>query len=242
MLACFVWFRASARDKAPRGPSYSTGMTDNRKAGWALIAGSVGGMVTMAIHPVGAGKMSADQVSHLMAMSGIAHGLALVSVLLLFLGTCGLARMLGAPDRLAFSALVTYGFAAVAIMIAASVSGWIVPDIMKMMVRDVPANGGMWRIVIASIFRINQAMSRIYAVGAAMAIGLWSVSCLRMGRFSRWVAIFGCVTAPLIAVLIFMGHLRLDVHGMTVVMLSEVVWFVGMGVGLMRSEPVHSAG
>jgi hypothetical protein len=63
-----------------------------------------------------------------------------------------------------------------------------------------------------------------------------------MGRFSRWVAIFGCVTAPLIAVLIFMGHLRLDVHGMTVVMLSEVVWFVGMGVGLMRSEPVHSAG
>jgi ABC-type multidrug transport system fused ATPase/permease subunit len=216
-------------------------MTDNRKAGWALILGSVGGMVTMAIHPVGGGKLSAEQVGHLMSMSGIAHGLALVSVLLLFPGTCGLAKFLAGPDRMAFSALVTYGFAAVAIMIAASVSGWIVPDIMKLMTRDVAANEGTWRMMIASIFRINQAMARIYSVGAAVAITLWSVCCLREGRLSRGMAIFGCVTAPLIAVLIFVGHLRLDVHGMTVVMLSEVIWFVGMGVGLMRADTRLSA-
>ena len=211
-------------------------MTDNRKAGWALILGSVGGMVTMAIHPVGGGKLSTEQVMHLMSMSGIAHGLALVSVLLLFLGTCGLAKFLAGPDRMAFSALVTYGFAAVAIIIASSVSGWIVPDTMKLMTRDVPANEGTWRIVIASIFRINQAMARIYSVGAAVAIVLWSVSCLRMGRLSRGIAIYGCVTAPLIALLIFVGHLRLDVHGMTAVMVSEVIWFVGMGVGLLRAD------
>jgi hypothetical protein len=156
--------------------------------------------------------------------------------LLLFLGTCGLAKFLAGPERMAFSALVTYGFAAVAVMIAASVSGWIVPDMMKMMTHDVTANEGTWRIVIASIFRINQAMSRIYSVGAAVAITLWSVCCLRERRLSRGMAIFGCVTAPLIAALIFVGHLRLDVHGMTVVMLSEVIWFVGMGVGLMRAS------
>lgn len=106
---------------------------------------------------------------------------------------------------------------------------------MKLMMKDVPANAMQWKIVIAAIFQINQAMSRIYSVGAALAITLWSVGCLRMRRLSRGIAIFGCVTAPLIAVLIFVGHLRLDVHGMTVVMLSEVVWFVGMGVGLMRT-------
>jgi hypothetical protein len=116
------------------------------------------------------------------------------------------------------------------------VSGWIVPDIMKLMTRDVPANEGTWRIVIASIVRINQAMSRIYSVGAAVAITLWSVGCLRMGRLSRGIAIYGCVTAPLIALLIFVGHLRLDVHGMTAVMVSEVIWFVGMGVGLLRAD------
>jgi hypothetical protein len=211
-------------------------MTDNRKAGWALMVGSVGGMVTMALHPVGSAKLSQEQVGHLMSMSGIAHGLGLVSVLLLFLGTCGLAKFLAGPDRLALSALVTYGFAAVAIMIAASVSGWIVPGIWQQMTRDITANATDWKIAITSIFQINQAMARIYSVGAAVAITLWSVCCLRMGRLSRGMAIYGCVTAPLIAMLIFVGHLRLDVHGMSAVMLSEVIWFVGMGVGLMRAE------
>lgn len=214
-------------------------MTDNRKAAWALIVGSVGGMVTMAIHPVAGGKLSPVQIEHLATLSGVAHGLALVSVLLLFLGTCGLTRVLAAPDRLAFSALVTYGFAAVAIMIAASVSGWIVPDIMRQMARDVATDSASqadWRIAIAAIFQINQVMARIYAVAAALAIALWSARCLRSRQLSRGIAAYGCVTAPLVALLIFAGHLRLDVHGMAAVLLTEVVWFVGMGVGLWKSD------
>lgn len=214
-------------------------MTDNRKAGIALIVGSIGAVVTMAIHPVGGGEMTAAQVEHLMWMSGVAHGLALASVLLLFLGTCGLTATFAAPDRLAFSALVTFGFSAVAIMIAASVSGWIVPGIMKLMLRDAPANAGQWKIAMACIFQINQAMSRIYSVGAAVAITLWSACSLRQSRLSRGIAVFGCITAPLIALLVLVGHLRLDVHGMTVVMISEVAWFIGMGVGLLRVDRIR---
>ena len=189
--------------------------------------------------------MTPAQVERLATVSGIAHGLALASVLLLFLGTCGLTRALTGPDRLAFSALVTYGFAAVAIMIAASVSGWIVPDTMRLMARDVTTNSGSqadWRIVILAMFQINQAMARICSVGAAVAITLWSARCLRSGQLSRGMATYGCVTAPLICVLILVGHLRLDVHGMAVVMLSEVVWFVGMGVALWKSDAGAAAG
>jgi hypothetical protein len=227
-----------------RFSSYITRMTDNRKASWALILGSVGGMVTMAIHPVAGGPMTPAQVDRLATVSGIAHGLALVSVLLLFLGVCGLTRALAGLDRLAFSALVTYGFAAVAILIAASVSGWIVPDTMRLMARDVTTNNGSqadWRIAIASMFQINQAMSRIYSVGAAVAITLWSVRCLRSRQLSQGFAWYGCVVAPLIAILIFIGHLRLDVHGMAVVMLSEVIWFVGMGIALWKPEAAKPA-
>lgn len=219
-------------------------MTDNRKAAWALILGSVGGAVTMAIHPVAGGPMTPAQVERLAWVSGVAHGLALVSVLLLFLGACGLTRALAGPDRIAFSALVTYGFAAVAVMIAAAVSGWIVPDTMQLMARDVTTNGGNqsdWRIAIAALFQINQAMSRIYSVGAAVAITLWSVCCLRTKRLSQGMAIYGCIVAPLVALLIFVGHLRLDVHGMAVVLLTEVVWFVGMALALLRTEETVTA-
>ena len=187
--------------------------------------------------------MTPDQVGHLVWVSGIAHGLALVSVLLLFLGACGLTRALAGPDRMAFSALVTFGFAAVAIMIAASVSGWIVPDTMQLMARDVTTNGGNqsdWRIAIAALFQINQAMSRIYSVGAAAAITLWSVCCLHTRRLSQGMAIFGCIVSPLVALLIFVGHLRLDVHGMAAVLLTEVVWFVGMALALRRADATVS--
>lgn len=214
-------------------------MTDDRKAGIALIAGSLGGIVTMAVHPTGTASLTAEQVAHLAIVSGAAHSLAMVSVLLLFLGTCGLARRLAAADRIAFAAIVTCGFACVAIIIAAAVSGFIVPDILKHMVRDVPAAARDWQIVIAAIFQINQAFARIYSVAASLAIILWSISALRNGGLGRGVAIYGCVIAPLIIVGIGIGHLRLDVHGMTAVMLGQAIWFIVVGSQLC-SRPVSA--
>ena len=207
-------------------------MTDDRKAGIALIAGSLGGILTMAIHPTGTASLTAEQVAHLSITSGAAHSLAMVSVLALFLGTCGLARRLAAADRISFAAIVTYGFACVAIMIAAAVSGFIVPGIWKHMVRDVPEATHQWQMVITGIFQINQAFARVYSVGASMAIIFWSVSALRNGGLGRNVAIYGCVVSPLIILGIGIGHLRLDVHGMMVVMLGHVIWFIVVGVQL----------
>jgi hypothetical protein len=204
-------------------------MTDDRKAGIALIAGSLGGILTMAVHPSGMASETADQVAHLSLVSGAAHSLGLVSVLLLFLGACGLARCIVAPDRISFTAAVTYGFGCVAIMIAAAVSGFTVPGLMKDMVGDVAAAGHQWRIVIDGIFQINQAFARVYCVAASIAIILWSVSTLRNGGLGRGVAIYGCVVSPLIIVAIAIGHLRLNVHGMGVVMLGQAAWFIVAG-------------
>jgi hypothetical protein len=191
----------------------------------------------MAIHPTGMASLNAEQAAHLAIVSGAAHSLAMVSVLLLFLGTCGLARRVASADRISFAAIVTYGFASIAIMIAAAVSGFIVPDIMKHMVRDVPGAARQWQIVITGIFQINQAFARIYSVAASIAIILWSVSALCNGGLGRGVAIYGCVIAPLIILGIAIGHLRLDVHGMAAVMFGQAIWFITVGSQLC-SRPV----
>jgi hypothetical protein len=132
-----------------------------------------------------------------------------------------------------------FALAVVAVILAATVSGFVMPNLLSMMARDVAEAGAMWRIAIASIFQINQAFSKVYSVGAAVAVVLWSVACLRLHRLSRGVAIYGCVISPLIAVLIFAGHLRLDVHGMAAVVLSQAIWFVGMGLRMWR-EPTQA--
>ena len=100
------------------------------------------------------------------------------------------------------------------------------------MVHDVPANAHQWQIVIDGIFQINQAFSRIYSVAASLAIIFWSASALRNGGFGRSVATYGWVISALIMVAIGVGHLRLDVHGMAVVLLAQTIWFIVVGYQL----------
>jgi hypothetical protein len=217
-------------------------MTDDRKSGALLIAGSLGGVLTMAIHPTGAGALTADQIAHLSLVSALAHSLALLSLLLLFLGGCGLTRRLAAaartpdPDRLAFAGVVTFGFACVACMIAAAVSGFIVPGILRHMVRDAAAVAPQYHLVIDAVFQFNQAFARIYAIAASGAIALWSVSALRNGGLARGIAIYGCIAAVLLTAAVATGHLHLDVHGMAAVMVGHVIWFIAAGIQLYRGK------
>jgi len=208
-------------------------MTDNRKSGIALIAGSIGVIVTMAIHPVSSPSLTPEQVDHLMSLSGIAHSLAIVSILSLFLGACGLARSIAAADRISFAALVIFALACVGIFIAAAVSGFVVPSIMKHMAHDVPEAASQWKIVIYGIFQINQAFASIYSVAASAAIILWSISALRNGGLARGTAIYGCIISTLIIVGVCVGHLRMDVHGMAAVSLGQTIWFILVGSQLL---------
>lgn len=202
-------------------------MTDNRKAGYALIFGAVGGLVTMALH-------FADGGAQWAVVAAAAHALAIVSVVALLLGGIGLTRHLRGDGRLGLAATVVFGVAVMAAVIAGSISGIIMPELFRKAGRDLPETRAAWRIVMAAVWAMNQAMSKVYSVAAAVAICLWSASCLRMGRMSGGFAIYGLASAALVSVLIAVGHLQLDRHGMTAVMVVEVVWFVGMGVGLLR--------
>jgi len=218
-------------------------MTDDRRSGLAFLLGSLGGIVTMAIHPTVGGVLTPAQAEHLAMASEIAHTLAMISFLVLFLGTVGLTRRLAfrdsasTPDRLAIAAIVAYAFAAVALLIAAAVSGFIVPDLIRHMLRDT-ANASQWHIIIDGVFAFNQAFARIYSVAASLAILLWSVSAIRNGGLARGIAVYGCIAAMVLTLLIAVGHLRLNVHGMAVVVFAQVLWFVLAGVELMREKPV----
>jgi len=212
-------------------------MTDNRKAGFALITGALGSILTMAIHPVAGGMMSQAQVERLALMSGIAHSLAMVSSLALFLGCCGLARRIQASDRIGFAALVLFGFSTVAVLIATAVSGFIVPNLIRQMAHDIP-NTPFWRIAIVSMFQVNQSFAAIFSVTALAAIVLWSAGMLRLGGFSRALPIYGCLVPPPLAILIVIGRLPLNVHGMGVVAFAMAIWFVGAGSMMLREAPV----
>ena len=219
-------------------------MTDNKKSGIALIAGALSGILVMATHPTAAHASLTPQLVEQLALgSAIVHSLAMAATLALLLGAIGLTRQLASsetsidPDRLAFTGLVVFAFSVVAILLATSVSGFIIPSLWKRMFQDTAANAAQWQIAVTTVFQFNQTFAAIYSVAASVAIVLWSVSGLRHGSLSRSISIYGCILPPIVIVLIAVGHLRLDVHGMGAVVLVHAVWFVIVGTRLCRREP-----
>lgn len=104
------------------------------------------------------------------------------------------------------------------------------------MSRDTAAAVPQWRIVIAAVFDLNQTFARFFAVASFAAVVMWSITALRRRDFSQLLSAYGCIAPPVIGILVIVGHLRMDVHGMMAVVLALSIWFVGAGWRLVRSD------
>jgi hypothetical protein len=202
----------------------------------AFFIGMTGTIITMALHPTSQDVAGSANASHMMQLNIAVHALALVCVPILFLGALGLTRRLAAPNRLALSALVLYGFAQVAVMIAAAASGLIAPELFHHMAAN-PGMADMWRAVLALNGHLNQAFAMIFVVASSVAIVLWSAAILRSGTFSRPLGIYGCILGPLTLIAVLSGHVRLNVHGFGMVIVGQAIWFISAGVLLWNENP-----
>ncbi|HEY7405086.1 MAG TPA: hypothetical protein VIB39_16285 [Candidatus Angelobacter sp.] len=206
----------------------------------ALIAGMVGTIITMALHPT-AHDLTAPGHSEAMSQLNVAvHSLALVCIPILFLGAIGLTKRLNAPDRLALAGLVLFGFAEVAVMIAAVASGLIAPGLIHHMMAAEPGTASVWTAVLALNGHINQAFALVFVVASSAAIVLWSSAILENRAFVRVLGIYGWVLGPVTILAVVSGHLRLNVHGFGLVVLLQAIWFITAAVQLWRSNDASS--
>lgn len=210
-------------------------MTDDRKSGIALIAGMAGSIITMALHPTAHDLGTPEHSASMMQLNIAVHSLALVCIPILFLGALGLTKYLAAPNRLAVSGLVLFGFAEVAVMIAATASGLIAPGLFHHMAAD-PGMADIWRAVLTLNGHLNQSFAQVYVVASSAAIVLWSAAILRSGNFSRPLGVYGCILGPLTVIAVLSGHIRLNVHGFGMLVLGQAVWFISAGALLWKEK------
>jgi hypothetical protein len=217
-------------------------MTDNRMSGMALIAGMLGTIITMALHPTARDLTTPEHSAFMMQLNVAVHSLALVCIPILFLGALGLTKHLSAPSRLALAGLVVFGFAEVAVMIAATASGLIAPGLFHHMAAD-PAMADMWRAVLALNGHLNQSFALLYVAASSVAIVLWSAAILRAHMISGPLGIYGCILGPATLILVLSGYVRLNVHGFGMVVLGQAAWFISAGVLLWREkqEPARAS-
>lgn len=214
-------------------------MSEEQKAGIAFIAATIVLAVVMAAHPTG-GELS-DAGSRFEARALVAtavHSLAILALPVLFYAAFVLTRRLRTATDVASIALVVFGFALVAGMCAAAVSGYIAPEVLRRLARESSAGTGAetWRELSRYTFLVNQAFARILTLGTSVAILLWSVSLSRPATLRS----YGLVSSVLIIGAVGTASLRLDLHAFAIVTLLHGIWYFAVGVLMLRERPFLS--
>ena len=209
-------------------------MPDQRFSGLALIAGAIASIITMAFHPTGQQLLAPGALHKTTQLAVAVHTLALLSLPVLFIGAVGLSRRLLPASTLSLSALVLYGFATVAVMNAAVLSGFVAPTAARRIAEGESAD--LWQGLFYFTGVMNQSFALIFVAASSTAILLWSIAVLKTTFPARGIAIYGCVVAPLTILLVVVGHIRLDVHGFGLIMLAQAIWLIAAGVQLVRSN------
>lgn len=211
-------------------------MTRSQRSAVALVAGILGSLVVMALHPTGAdvAKVAAAGGTHAVARN--VHILAIMMQPLLLAGTLGLTVRLRRHTDVAALGFVSYALGTVAIMFAAVCSGLLAPDLIAAAVQSAdPAERERFLAQAHFVGDMNQAMAQVWVALAALAIGLWSLAMRGEAAFPVAIRVLGAVVSVAGLWHFAAGDLALDVRGFGIVVLVLAVWVVGVGVCLWRA-------
>jgi hypothetical protein len=203
-------------------------------SGAMLIAGALAGVVVLALHPTG--HSLAQDFESQARIGRMVHALAIASVPMVFQGLLGLKRRLG-PSSLATSGLIAYGWAGVAVLTAAVMSGFVSTALIGDMRQAADDAAKSLAHALADYsFLVNQGFAKVYLVSSSLSILLFSAAMLATRRMTGALGGAGVMIAALILVLFGVGHLQLDVHGFGIMTIAQSTWFIAAGALLWRGD------
>jgi hypothetical protein len=203
----------------------------------ALILGSIGGILTMIAHPVGADVAPTNENAiHSIQLGIFVHALAIASVMIQSFGLLGFCRKLGLERPIVSAALVVYGFSAVAVMCAAVLDGFGATALAKdILTADEPTRK-LLSLLSHYNYYVNQGFAKTFLVGSSVALVIWSVLLLKFGGFAKIIGVLGCAISSICVILFFVGHLQTDRHGFGIFFFVQSVWMVSTAIWMLRDK------
>jgi hypothetical protein len=214
-----------------------------RLAGIVLVVAAALEVFTMAHHPTITTPNIVDaiqQITSARQLDGLVHG-ALMALLLIVL--YGLSEFMLRRDicRPAIRAgLIAYSCGVLVMLGAGMVSGFILPGVLGLTSHASATDLNIDLQLILLCRAMNQSCANFATVVLSAGITFWSYDLLRRETgWRRALGISGLVVGVIPAAALIMGLFRLDVRGMTAVLLLQSLWTGGIGVGLLR-DPKHA--
>ena len=214
-------------------------MTDNRMSGLTMLAGQLGIILTLSLHP--SGKITPAQVDQMVHKLITVHSLALASLPLMILGALGLSRLLSSPNRLSVAAFAIYSFAVAAMLSGVVIDGLVMPRLLPHLAEAAQASaagqapasataaGDAWRALFKYNGYLDMAFVQVALVATAIAIIAWSLAMVISRKLSRAIGIYGLVLGAIAIVALFSGALGAE-HAISIIVFGQATWFVIVGV------------
>jgi hypothetical protein len=227
-------------DEAPlRAPQ----ATADRIAAWALIAIPVLEIAAMAHHPSITSREPVQIVTQLRALAALDARVHAILIALIFAALFALAQFAAARGlgRAAVrTGLLAYAAGVMIMTPAGLVDGFIVPRVALVLPGIAPAAPDLLAQFAAFAMLFNQAFASCGAVLMSVGIAAFSLELLRAApRGTRALGVFGLASGLGCALAVGSGWLRLDLHGMSAVLLLQALWTLGAGVVLLRQPASH---
>jgi hypothetical protein len=218
-------------------PNGASAPGEARIAGILLVATTLLSILMMAHHPTASthdpASLAAD-IAGSATLSRVVHGV-LIAVIGVELYAFAVFSGRITPGRSAARAgFVAYAIGAGAMMGAALISGFIVSSL------GVYYAGTADPAPFVDFARLsmtgNQALANMGVAAMSVAIVLWAVALLHDRTRARWLAIIGFAAGLAPAIALFAGAIRLDVHGMLLVVVAQAIWNLAAGTELIRGR------
>jgi hypothetical protein len=211
---------------------------DARVAGIVLVVVPLLSILMMAHHPSAGSHDPAALVAEIAEksrLSRIVHGVLIALMgaeLFAFIAFC---RQLGFERSAVRAGFVAYSIGTGAMIGAALISGFIISDLAAHYVQQ-PSGDALAFVDLSRLAMIgNQALAKLGVVAMSAAIVLWSAALFHSGR-DRWVGIAGFLAGLGPAIALVIGAVRLDVGGMTLVVVCQAAWIVMVGIQMIRAR------
>jgi hypothetical protein len=197
-----------------------------RSAAICLLFGILLMIATMVLHPSGG---SIEQIVRISSMVMISHSLAILSIPFLFFGFYGLSVLLLNKTKWTMLALSSAGFALVAVMLAGSINGIVLPMYALRYAGETGSNLEMVKRVVNYGFMLNKTMDYIFVGGFSLAQFIWSLHMIHNSSFPRWMGWLGVLLVLLILAASLLSFNLVDLLGFRIYVLGTAAWLLCAG-------------
>ena len=210
-----------------------------RAFGWMLAGGAVLTLAFAFIHPQIRSHDLAGVLREMAAgaaFNGAVHGTLLALYMVLVAGFYGLSRRLGLGRPAVALGMTFYVAGAVAFIGAAVINGFALATFAGRYGDIAPDQVA----AVSAAFNLAGSIAATWAIlGAAAtsaAIAAWSLALVGKGGAERIIGGLGLLLGLATIVLVVTGTLLLDVHGFLLLVASQSLWTIAVGVQMIRGR------